>query len=90
MSTIDLSSITGLTVQINALQQAKAGTTDPSAKALLDAQITMLTAQLTAAANHAQAQSDAQSNLLDGLGLFATLSSTVGSSAPSIVALFRK
>jgi hypothetical protein len=90
MSTIDLSTITGLTVQINALQQSKNSVTDPAAKALLDAQIAMLSAQLSAAAQHAQAQSDAQSNILDNLGLFATLSSTVGNAAPSIIALFKR
>lgn len=90
MSTIDLSGITSLTVQINALTQAKAQTTDPAAKALLDAQISMYTAQLSAAAAHAQAQSDAQSNILDNLGLFATLTSAVGNNAPSIIALFKK
>ena len=90
MSTVDLSNITGLTVQINSLQQAKAQLTDPNAKALLDAQIAMYSAQLSAAAQHAQAQADSQSNILDSLGLFATLSSVVGSQAPSIIALFKR
>lgn len=90
MSAIDLSKITGLTVQINSLQTAKNSMTDPNAKSLIDAQIAMLSAQLSAEAQHAQAQSDAQSNILDNLGLFATLSSTVGQAAPSIIALFKK
>jgi hypothetical protein len=89
MSTIDLSKITGLTVQINSLNQAKAAMTDPAAKSLIDAQITMLSAQLSAEAQHAQSQSDAQSNILDNLGLFSTLTAAVGSSAPSIIALFK-
>lgn len=87
---VDLSTITGLTVQISALQTQAATATDPSVKALLQAQIGMLSAQLAAEAQHAQAQADASNNLLNGLGLFATLSSTVGSAAPSIIALFRK
>jgi hypothetical protein len=90
MSQVDLSSITNLTVQINALQQTAQSVSDPGAKALIQAQITMLSAQLTAQVQHAQAQSDASANLLDGLGLFATLSSVVGTSAPSIIALFKR
>lgn len=90
MSAIDLSKITGLTVQISALNQAKAATADPSARALLEAQVNMLSAQLAAEAQHAQAQSDAQSNMLDSLGLFATLTSVVGTAAPSIISLFKR
>lgn len=90
MSTIDLSGITSLTVQINALQTAKAQVTDPNAKALIDAQIAMYSAQLSAAAQHAQSQSDAQGNILDSLGLFSTLTAAVGSGAPAIIALFKK
>ena len=86
---IDLSSIAGLTVQINALQTSAASITDPGAKALVNAQISMLTAQLTAEVQHAQAQADASSNMLNGLGLFATLSQTVGAAAPSIIGLFK-
>ena len=90
MSTsIDLSAITGLTVQINALQQSMNSMPDGPAKQMLGAQISMLSAQLAAEAQHAQAQSDAASNLLNGLGLFATLSNTVGTLAPTIVGLFK-
>jgi hypothetical protein len=89
MSTIDLSSIAGLTVQINALQQSMGTVTDPGAKALIGAQITMLSAQLTAEVQHAQAQADASSNMLNSLGLFATLSQTVGAAAPAIIGLFK-
>lgn len=87
---IDLDTITGLTVQLNALNQAKATVTDPAAKALIEAQVATITAQLSAAAAHAQAQSDAQSNMLDSLGLFATLSQVVGNAAPSIISLFKR
>jgi FlxA-like protein len=89
MSTIDLSKITGLTVQISSLNAAKAAMTDPAARSLIDAQISMLSAQLAAEAQHAQSQSDAQSNILDNLGLFSTLTAAVGSNAPSIIALFK-
>ena len=87
---IDLSTITGLTVQINALQQQVSVTTDPSAKAYLQAQIAMLNAQLSAEAQHMQTQADASNNLLNNLGLFATLQSSVGALAPTILAMFKK
>jgi hypothetical protein len=86
---IDLSNIAGLTVQINSLQNTSKGITDPGAKALVDAQVSMLTAQLTAEVSHAQAQADASSNMLNGLGMFATLTSVVGGAAPSIISLFK-
>lgn len=86
---IDLSSIAGITVQINSLQSTMNGITDPGAKALISAQISMLTAQLTAEVNHAQAQADASSNMLSSLGLFSTLTQAVGNAAPSIIGLFK-
>ncbi len=89
MATSDLDTITTLTVQIGALQAQADKTTDPSAKALIVAQIGMLTAQLSATAQHAQSQADASANLLNGLGLFSTLSSTVGTLAPTILSLFK-
>jgi len=87
---VDLDTITTLTVQIGALQAQADKTTDPSAKALITAQIGMLTAQLAATAQHAQSQSDASANLLNGLGLMSTLTSSVGALAPSILGLFKK
>ncbi len=87
---VDLSNITSLTVQIGALQQQLANITDPGAKSLIQAQVMMLQAQLSAEAQHAQAQVDASNNLLSSLGLFATLSGIVGSAAPSIINLFVK
>ena len=86
---IDLTHISSLTVQINALQTAVASTADPGAKALIQAQITMLSAELTSEVGHAQAQADASSNMLNGLGMFATLTSVVGGAAPSIIGLFK-
>lgn len=90
MATFDPSTIVSLTIQINALQQQMDKITDPNAKSLVSAQIGMLEAQLAAEAQHAQAQSDASNNLLNGLGLFATLSNTVGTVAPTILSLFIK
>jgi len=87
---VDLDTITTLTVQIGALQAQADKTTDPSAKALITAQIGMLTSQLAATAQHAQSQSDASANLLNGLGLMSTLTSSVGALAPSILGLFQK
>ena len=86
---IDLTHISSLTVQISSLQSAEAGVSDPSAKALINAQITMLSAQLNAEVAHAQSQADASSNMLNGLGMFATLTSVVGGAAPSIIGLFK-
>lgn len=86
---IDLTHISSLTVQINSLQTAAAGVADPGAKALINAQITMLSAELTSEVSHAQSQADASSNLLSGLGMFATLTSVVGGAAPSIIGLFK-
>jgi hypothetical protein len=87
---IDLSTITGLTVQINALQQQVGVTADPSAKAYLQAQLAMLNAQLAAEAQHMQTQADSSNTLMNTLGLFATLQSSVGTLAPTILALFHK
>ena len=87
---VDPSVIVGYTVQLNALQTQLAATTDPAAKAFIQAQVAVLSAQLSAEAQHQQAQADASSNLLNGLGLFTTLTSAVGSAAPSILALFKK
>jgi hypothetical protein len=86
---IDLSHISSLTVQINSLQTAQAGVADPGAKALIGAQITMLSAELSSEVAHAQSQADASSNLLSGLGMFSTLTGVVGSAAPSIISLFK-
>lgn len=89
MATVDLSGITTLTVQINALQQ-KSSTLQPSpAKDLLDAQVSMLEAELTANAQHMQAQLDANNNLMNGLGLFAVLNQLVGGVAPTVINLFK-
>ena len=89
MSTIDLSVIVGYTTQISALQAQLATATDPTVKAFLQSQIGVLKAQLSSEAQHQQAQADASSNLLNGLGLFATLSQTVGTAAPAIISLLK-
>jgi hypothetical protein len=86
---IDMSSIVGLTVQINALQQQMNTMPEGPGKQVIGAQISMLSAQLSSEAQHAQAQSDASANLLNGLGLFATLTQTVGNLAPSVIGLFK-
>ena len=85
-----LADITSLTTQIAALNQQADLTTDPAARAILHAQVQVLTAQLTAEAQHQQAQADASANLLNGLGLFATLSGLVGNNAPTIINLFKR
>lgn len=90
MATIDMNSIVQSTAKIKALNDVLASTTDPSAKAYIQSQIAVETAAMTANAQHMQSQADASANILDGLGLFATLSSLVGNQAPSLIALFRK
>ena len=87
---VDTDTLVTLTVQIDALQQQLATATDPAVKSYLTAQIAVLSAQLKATAQHAQSQSDASSNMLNALGLFGTLSNTVGTLAPSILGLFKK
>ena len=87
---VDPSVIVGYTVQLGALQQQLASATDPTVRAFLQTQISTISAQLSAEAQHQQAQADASSNLLNGLGMFATLSNTVGTMAPSILALLTK
>ena len=87
---VDPSVIVGYTVQLNALQTQLASATDPTVKAFLQSQIGMVASQLTAEAQHQQAQADASSNLLNGLGLFSTLTNAVGTAAPSIISLFKK
>ena len=86
---IDPSVIVGYTVQLNALQAQAATATDPAVKAFLQSQIATVTAQLSAEAQHQQVQADASSNMLNGLGLFQTLSQTVGQAAPAIINLFK-
>lgn len=87
---IDLSQLTTLTVQIDALEKGLNQMTDPAAKSLVQAQIVMLQAQLSAQAQHMQTQADASNNLLDQLGLFQTLNNMVGNVAPAIISLFKK
>lgn len=89
MATVDLTSIVSLTGQIANLQGQLTAATDPTLKLLLQSQIASLTAQLSSEAQHAQAQSDASSNLLNTLGLFTTLTNTVGTLAPSIISLLK-
>ena len=86
---IDMSTIVASTTKIAALNAALASTTDPSAKAFIQAEIAVETAALSANAQHQQAQADASANLLNGLGLFATLGQVVGTSAPTILGLFK-
>jgi len=90
MSTVDLSQIVQLTNQIAALQAQMQAASDPTVKALLQSQISVAEAQLQAMAAHQQSQIDASNNLLDGLGLFATLNNSIGSLAPSIIGLFKR
>ena len=90
MATDSMNQIVNLTTQINALQQVIGSTTDPGAKAMLQGQLAVLTAQLTATAQHAQAQIDSSNNIIENLGLFSTLTNLVGGSAPSIIAMFRR
>lgn len=90
MSAVDLSNIVSLTTQINALQTQAASATDPSVKAMLTSQIAVAEAQLQTEAQHQQSQIDASNNLLNNLGLFATLNNTVGTLAPTVLSLFAK
>ena len=87
---VDPSVIVGYTVQLSALQSQLAAATDPTVKSFLQAQIATISAQLSAEAQHQQAQADASSTIMSSLGLFATLSNAVGTAAPSILALFEK
>jgi hypothetical protein len=85
----DMGTVVSLTTQIQALTQQLNMTADPTVKAMLQGQIAVTTAQLAAVAQHQQAQADASANLLNGLALFATLSGVVGTSAPTILNLFK-
>jgi hypothetical protein len=87
---IDLSAITGYTVQLNALQAQASSATDPAVKAMLNSQIAVVTAQLSGEAQHQQSQLDASNNTLNTLGLFSTLTAAVGNAAPTIISLFTK
>lgn len=87
--TIDPSPITKLTIQVNAMRVRLATVTDPSAKAFGEMQLGALEDQLLAEAQHQQSQYDSQNNLLNGLGLFATLTSVLGTNAPTIINLFK-
>lgn len=89
-TTTGLGTIVSLTTQIAALQQALNQTTDASAKAIIGAQLAVLSAQLSAEAQHQQSQADASANLLNGLNLFSTLTGIVGTSAPTIINLFKR
>jgi hypothetical protein len=86
---VDFTTVTSLTSQIKALQDQAAQATDPTVKAILNSQANVAASQLTADLQHMQAQSDASSNLLSTMGLFATLTSVVGGAAPSIIALLK-
>ena len=86
---IDLSNLVGYTQQISSLNDQMGRATDPTLKLILQSQITTLQSQMTMEASHLQAQSDASSNLLNGLGLFSTLTSTIGAAAPGIIALLK-
>jgi hypothetical protein len=89
MSTVDLSNLVSLTGQLQATQAQSNAATDPTVKAMLNAQVAMLTAQINTEATHTQSQIDASNNALNTLGLFSTLTTAVGSAAPSILALFK-
>ena len=87
---VDLTQITSLTAQVSALRGQLPNVTDIGAKQLLEAQLGALETQLALEAQHQQAQLDASNSILNGLGLFATLTSVLGSTAPTIVQLFTK
>ena len=87
---VDPSVIVGYTVQLNSLQQQLQTATDPTIRGFLQSQISMVSAQLSAEAQHQQSQADASSNMLNSLGLFATLTQAVGGAAPSIINLFKR
>ncbi len=93
MAQINLDQIAQLAAQLQALNSQIAITTDPTVKGLLQAQASVLTQQLQAAATHAQNNVDATNNLLDGLGLFSTLHQALGGMSgalPNIISLFKK
>jgi hypothetical protein len=86
---VDLTTLVSLTGQLQATQAQAAAATDPTVKALLTSQVAMLSAQISAEATHTQAQIDATNSTLSTLSLFSTLTSAVGSAAPSLLALFK-
>lgn len=93
MAQVDLTQIAQLTAQLSAVNTQIAAATDPTVKAFLNSQAAVLTQQIQAEATHAQMQVDATNNLLDGLGLFATLNQVLAgasSQIPSILSLFKK
>ena len=89
MSTVDLSNLVSLTGQLQATQAQAGAATDPTLKAMLNSQVAILSAQIATEATHTQGQIDASNNALNTLGLFSTLTTAVGSAAPSILALFK-
>ena len=93
MATVDLSSIASYAAQIDALNKQIAVTADPTVKSLLQSQVAVLTAQMQAAATHAQAQIDSNNSFLDNMQLWTVLNSGLGSIAggiPAIIGLFKK
>jgi len=87
---VDLDAITTLTAQLASAQAAAAQATDPTVRALLQAQVSQLSAQLVTVSQHAQARADSSSDMLNNLGLFSTLQSAVGGLAPTIIGLFKR
>jgi hypothetical protein len=87
---VDLTTLVSLSGQLQATQAQANSATDPTVKAMLSAQVAMLSAQINTEATHTQSQIDASNNALNTLGLFSTLTSAVGTAAPSILALFGK
>ena len=93
MAQVDLTKITQLTAELAATNKQIAAATDPSVKAYLTAQASILTDQIQAEATHAQSQVDSTNNMLDSLGLFSTLNNVLAgasSQIPSILSLFKK
>ena len=86
---VDLTNLVSLTGQLQATQTAVASATDPTVKAMLSAQVALLSSQIANEAAHTQSQIDASNNTLNALGLFSTLTSAVGGAAPAILALFK-
>lgn len=85
---VDLSVITGLTVQIDALEQEALSATDPATKALFAAQVRIAQAQLKAEAARQEASLASSNTIMSALGLFSTLTQVVGNNAPTILTLF--
>ena len=92
MATIDFTSVQGDMAKLQALQATIAATTDPTVKAVLNAEAQGLQSSITAELAHAQAQADATANSFNQLQLmsvFNGLGTAVTGSLPTIINLFK-